>query len=118
MTEDIFEKRFVPAFLEMLLQQRSEWNQPTQSALLTLDGHASHLAGRAIDLLAQHNAVVVAMPSHTTHIFQAADAVVILSLKKAFTDGITNMVPLSVKITLDDICGEYLEDRRLHLLDR
>lgn len=46
-TEEIFEKRFVPEFIRMLTQERSERQEPTQMALLTLDGHKSHLATSA-----------------------------------------------------------------------
>lgn len=68
---------FVAWFRRIFLKYTS----PVEPRLLLLDGHASHLSLKLIDLAIKSNVILLCLPPHTTHLLQPLDVAVYKALK-------------------------------------
>ena len=59
--------------------------------ILFIDGHASHVNIRVIDLCRQNNIVLFCLPPHTTHALQPLDVSVFKSLKSHFSKAVHSL---------------------------
>ncbi len=62
----------------LFIPSTSHLNRPL---LLTIDGHASHISLKIINLLKSNQIICLMLPSHSTHALQPLDVVVFNSVK-------------------------------------
>ncbi|CAF1496473.1 unnamed protein product, partial [Adineta steineri] len=79
MYEFWLENSFIPS--------TSHLNRPL---LLIIDGHASHMSLKIIDLLRSNQIICLMLPSHSTHALQPLDVVVFNSVKKDWSEIVRN----------------------------
>jgi hypothetical protein len=58
--------------------------------LLIIDGHASHISLKILNLLRSNQIICLMLPSHSTHALQPLDVVVFSSVKRDWTKLVTN----------------------------
>lgn len=72
---------------QMFIPSTAHLNRPL---LLIIDGHASHLSLKILDLLKVHQVICLILPSHSTHALQPLDVVAFNAVKKDWSAIVKN----------------------------
>lgn len=81
MEEPQFYQWFTTGFIPHVKKIRNEQNKPNQKALLTFDGHCSHVSVRIIEEAINNNIELLRFPSHLTDRLQPLDRCVFKTVK-------------------------------------
>lgn len=71
----------------MFIPSTAHLNRPL---LLIIDGHASHMGLKILDLLKKHQIICLILPSHSTHALQPLDVVLFNAVKADWSSVVKN----------------------------
>ena len=93
------------------------WNITGGYRLLILDGHNSHCTYRFCKFVANHNIIVICLPSHMTHTLQPCDIACFGPLASAWKSEVNSASADYVEITKRNLLVFYAKARE-HALKR
>ena len=110
---DIFEHWFMTVFIP---EAKKCCIDPDKSIVLTLDGHDSHETRKLKRAAFDHNIIIIALPSKTTHKLQPLDVGVFSSVQCQWSKHCDERLAQGVRIDRFNFIPEYLATR--HALTR
>ena len=110
---DIFEHWFMTVFVP---EAKKCCVDPDKPIVLTLDGHDSHETRKLKRAAFDHNIIIIALPSKTTHKLQPLDVGVFSSVQRQWSKHCDERLAQGVRIDRFNFIPEYLATR--HALTR
>jgi hypothetical protein len=97
-------------FLRHSLARQIHAKEPDldKPALLTYDGHGSHVSDEFVDEASKWNIRVYCLPAHTTHKLQPLDVAIFAPVKQAWLTRTTEASMEGAEMPREDIVNEYL----------